>query len=83
MVTVTSYFCVHTEYDQRHDDILRFLAEERMEQVRAFMDRVAGLPPIVDEGFCEVYPEHHAKLNELLQRRIGYMNRKVREFGGR
>ena len=83
MVTVTSYFCVHTEYDQWHDDILRFLAEERMEQVRAFMDRVAGLPPIVDEGFEEVYPEHHAELNRLLQHRIEYMKRKVREFGGR
>ena len=83
MAAVTSYLYVHTEYEQRHDYILQFLVEELPEQVMRFMAKVDALPPIVDEGFEEVYPEHHAELNRLLQHRIEYMKRKVREFGGR
>ena len=82
MVTVTSYLYVHTEYEQRHDYILKYLLEERPKQVIDFMCRVDSMPMILDNGFNEVYPEHHAKLNELLQRRIDYMKQKVREFGG-
>ena len=80
MVTVTSAFYVNTEYQQRHDLILKFLVENFNKEVISFVKKLDLLKPINDIALDYYNKQISFNLNHILKQRIEYMNRKVREF---
>lgn len=80
MTTVTSAFYVDTEYQQRHDMILKFLTKKFKSDVDLFMNKINTLKPIRDSSLEYYNSQICDKLNKILFKRIEYMNMKVREF---
>lgn len=80
MITVTSAFYVHTEYQQRHDMILEFLYDNYRQDVIQFIQKIGHLKPIHDTSLDRYNSQISNNINTVLFKRIDYMNRKVREF---
>jgi len=80
METLTSALYAESEYQHRHDMILRFLAEKYPGEVEEFMKKVNEMPEISDNALENLMPEDFARVKGLLRERILYMNRKVGEF---
>ena len=83
MKSVTSPFNVEGQYEQRHDDILKYLVNSHLEAVIFFTQKIKKLKPVQHELWQKYFPKDCERLNKILFERIEYMAQKVREYSAK
>ena len=83
MAKVTSPFNVEGQYDQNHNDILKYFVEFHLESVTAFMCKVGEIKLVQNNLWLEHFSRDYERLNKALAGRIKYMIGKVGEYSAR
>jgi len=83
MARVTSPFYVEGQYEQNHNDLLKYFVEFHLEAVSAFMCKASEVKLVQNNLWSEHYCRECEHLNKVLAGRIKYMIGKVGEYSAR
>ena len=83
MVVVSSAFYAENESQHRHDDILEYLLQYHVSEVKSFTIKLEKLPELRNALLEELYNDDFKRIKLLYEKRISYMLKKVGEFDGR
>jgi hypothetical protein len=80
MNTVSSAFCVETEYDYQHDKILKYIADSFPAETEQFMSKISLLDELEIDILENNFPQQYSVVRNLLNKRLKYMKAKISSF---
>jgi hypothetical protein len=83
MEKVTSAFYIVNDNKYRHDILLLYLIKYHSEEVASFMNRLSRICRISNSLWESYFPADCERLNNILFKRIEYMQEKVGEYSAR